>query len=83
MEKLTRAVLEEEQKDQRNFPTAEVLKARPKLLAAVALLATVMLFRHPGALNGAAGCFSFGKKKGRKRRLAEGKRARFNLIMIK
>ncbi|SFF42993.1 hypothetical protein SAMN04487969_1388 [Paenibacillus algorifonticola] len=59
MEKLTRAVLEEEQKDQRNFPTAEVLKARPKLLAAMALLATIMLFRHPAALNGAAGCFSF------------------------
>ncbi|KQO14141.1 hypothetical protein [Paenibacillus sp. Leaf72] len=66
MEKLTRAVLEEEQKDQRNFPTAEVLKARPKLLAAMALLATVMLFRHPAALNGAAGCFSFRGEEGRK-----------------
>lgn len=64
MEKLTRAVLEEDQKDQRNYPTAEVLKARPKLLAAMALLATVMLFRHPAALNGAAGCFSFRGEEG-------------------
>ncbi|WP_338553827.1 hypothetical protein [Paenibacillus sp. KS-LC4] len=59
MEKLTRAVLEEDRKDQRNFPTAEVLKARPKMIAAMTLLATVMLFRHPAALNGAAGCFTF------------------------
>lgn len=80
MEKLTRAVLEEDQKDQRNFPTAEVLKARPKLLAAMALLATIMLFRHPAALNGATGCFAFGEKKDNNRRPEESKRGRFNLL---
>jgi hypothetical protein len=63
---MTTADMNKKSFEQESVETAasSIPKSRSKLLMVLGIIATVMFFRHPAALSGAAGCFLF---KGQKR----------------